>query len=164
MIYLSLGSNLNSKYGGRIESIKKTINLLKENNFKIVKVSKLYETPSYPNKNYPKFINIIIMVKYKNNLNTLFKKIKEIEKKMGRLSKKKNFPRTCDIDVIDFNGVILNSAKIVLPHPKAHKRNFVLYPLKDVNSNWKHPVKNLKINKLIKKLSEKMRNEIKRVK
>ena len=83
---------------------------------------------------------------------------------MFRLKKNKNHPRTCDIDIIDFNGLILSSKNITVPHPRAHKRNFVLLPLKEIAPNWTHPKYKLKIRFLIKKLSLKSRNEITRVK
>ena len=52
---------------------------------------------------------------------------------MERIRSIKNAPRTCDIDIIDFKGQIIENSLIKLPHPRAHERNFVLYPLKDVN-------------------------------
>jgi len=164
MIYLSLGSNLKSKYGDRFKNIKKIISLLKKEKFTVLKTSSFYETPSYPIKNKPKFINIIVQVKFTYGLESLFKKISLIEKKMGRIRKKKNQSRTCDIDVVDYNGIISRTKKIFLPHPKAHKRNFVLYPLKEVFPRWVHPKNKYKINKLINNLSQKLKNEIKLVK
>ena len=73
MILLGLGSNLPSKFGNRFKTIKKTISLLKKEKFTILKTSSFYETPSYPKKNKPKFINIVIKVKFKYSLETLFK-------------------------------------------------------------------------------------------
>ena len=83
---------------------------------------------------------------------------------MDRKRNLKNAPRTCDIDIIDFKGQILNNKRLNIPHPKAHLRNFVLYPLNDINSNWKHPITNKKIDFLIKKLNFEKRNEITRMK
>ena len=69
----------------------------------------------------------------------------------------KNQPRTCDIDLIDFNGKIVKTEGLSLPHPRAHERNFVLYPLKEICPNWKHPVLNKKIDFLIKKSKPKIK-------
>ena len=57
----------------------------------------------------------------------LIKNIRLIEKKLGRIKTKKNEPRVCDIDIIDFNGLIDNIKDLNLPHPRSHVRNFVLY-------------------------------------
>ena len=67
MIYLGLGSNLPSSFGDRIANINFAIELLKENNIKIIKKSSYYETPSYPNNKHPKFINIVIKIDIKWN-------------------------------------------------------------------------------------------------
>ena len=164
MIYLSIGSNLNSKFGNRFDNITKAINLLRNNKIKIKKISNFFETPSYPNKKNPKFINIIIEIEYSLKPEHLLKEIFMVERKMDRKRNLKNSPRTCDIDIIDFKGQVLNNNRLNIPHPKAHLRNFVLYPLNDINSNWKHPITNEKIDFLIKKLNFEKRNEITRMK
>ena len=55
MIYLSIGSNLNSKFGNRLDNITKAVSLLKDKKIKIKKISNFFESPSYPNKKNPKF-------------------------------------------------------------------------------------------------------------
>ncbi len=78
-----------------------------------------------------------------------------IENDLGRKRSKKNEPRICDIDIIDYDQKILkdtNNKKLILPHPEMHKRNFVLLPLYEIAQSWIHPVKKKKINKLIKLL------------
>ena len=82
---------------------------------------------------------------------------------MGRKREVKNDPRTCDIDIIDFNGLVENSDTINLPHPRICERNFVLYPLYEIYPNWTHPVNNKKIDIFIENLEIKTRNEITRV-
>jgi 2-amino-4-hydroxy-6-hydroxymethyldihydropteridine diphosphokinase len=62
-----------------------------------------------------------------NETSTLIKYLKLL-KKNWKNKQKKNQPRDCDIDIIDFNGKIINT-RINLPHPRSHLRNFVLYPL-----------------------------------
>ena len=73
---------------------------------------------------------------FDKNCNELIKKIKLIEKKMGRLKAKKNDPRIIDIDIIDFKGLLIDSGELILPHPKAHLRNFVLYPILVIYPKW----------------------------
>jgi 2-amino-4-hydroxy-6-hydroxymethyldihydropteridine diphosphokinase len=164
MIFLGIGSNLDSKYGSRISNLNKIINLLQLEKIEIVKISSVYESPSYPNKKNPKFLNIVTEIKFNSDLNELFKKIAFIEEEMGRKRTYKNEPRTCDIDVIDFNQMVLDSEKICLPHPRTHERNFVLYPLQEINAQWTHPKSNKKIHTLIDNLSFDESNEITRLK
>ena len=163
MILLNIGSNLNSTEGDRYFNLKKTLELIKYENIKIIKISSIYETPSYPNEKNPKFLNIGIQVNCNFTPEFLIKKFNKIEKTLQRIRGVKNQPRTCDIDLIDYEGKILNSKKLTIPHPKAHLRNFVLFPIKEIFPTWIHPVLNRKIDFLIKKLSFKLRNEITRL-
>ena len=67
MIHLNIGSNLSSKFGWRSNNISKAIELLIDRKLKIRKISNFYETPSYPNKKMPKFLNVGILADYKND-------------------------------------------------------------------------------------------------
>ena len=164
MILLNIGSNLDSKKGNRLFNLKKTLKLISLENIKIISTSSIYETPSYPNKKNPKFLNIGIKVECDDSPECLIKKFNKIEKKLQRIRGVKNQPRTCDIDLIDYDGKILNSKRLTIPHPKAHLRNFVLFPIKEISPKWIHPILNKKIDLLIKKLSYKLRNEITKIK
>ena len=144
--YLSIGSNL----GARKENIEKAKFQLKEHGIKFIAVSKYYETQSWPNPNYPKYLNIILKIVCHHDPLSLLNICKKIEINLGRKKSKKNSPRICDIDIIDFHGMKLNiKSKLYLPHKRMHKRNFVLIPLFEIEKNWKHPSKKLDIKTLI---------------
>ena len=165
MIHLNIGSNLSSFFGSRYDNIVIAINLLIESKLKISKISNFYETPSYPNKRLPKFLNIGILANYNQSHFDLLKQIKFIEKKIGRKKTKKNEPRVIDIDIIDFNGKIKNKnlKNLILPHPRSHLRNFVLYPILQIDPNWSHPILKKNARFLINNLSQKSRIEITRL-
>ena len=164
MIFLNVGSNLSSTKGDRLFNLKKTLELITTENIEIIKISSTYETPSYPDEKNPKFLNIGLEVKCEYSPTSLIKKFNNIEKKLQRVRGLKNRPRTCDIDLIDYNSKIINTKIISTPHPRAHLRNFVLFPLKEIYPMWIHPILNKKIDFLIKKLSFKLRNEITKIK
>jgi len=163
MIFLGIGSNLDSRSGNRFENIKKTIFFLNLEKIKILKYSSFYESPSYPKKTNPKFINNIVEVETNFSPIILLKKINKIEKIMGRIRSIKNEPRVCDIDIIDYNNNIINSKSLNLPHKSVENRNFVLFPLKEICPNWIHPVTNRKIDILINNLDIAKRNEITKI-
>lgn len=164
MIYINIGSNINSKKGNRIYNLNKSINLINSQEIKIIKVSGIYETPSYPNEKNPKFLNVCLAIKSKKRPDELIKLFKIIEKKLQRKRGQRNQPRTCDIDIIDYEKKIIKTKSLIAPHPRAHLRNFVLFPLQEVCPSWSHPILNKKIQLLIKKLNFKLRNEITRLK
>ena len=163
MIHLNIGSNLNSKFGTKFDNITIATKLLIESGIKINKISNFYRTPSYPNQNFPNFLNIGILLDFKKNYFDLLKNINLIEKKIGRLKTKKNDPRVIDIDIIDFNGIVEDSSDLTLPHPKTHLRNFVLYPILEIDPKWSHPILDKNAQYLINKLSQKSRIEITRL-
>ena len=153
IVYLSIGSNL----GNKVLNIEKTKYLLLRKNIKILYCSSFYETLSWPNPKFPRFLNIVIKINTTLDPKDLFLLIKSIEKKIGRKKSAKNYPRLCDIDIIDFNNKNLNFSskdqKIIIPHPRMHNRNFVLIPMYQINKNWIHPKKSEKITDLLSKLS-----------
>jgi len=163
MIHINIGSNLDSKYGTKFKNISIAINLLIDSKVKIKKISNFYETPSYPNKKLPKFANIGLLAEYDLNHTKLIKEISLIEKKIGRVKSKRNDPRVCDIDIIDFNGLIKRNKLLKLPHPRSHTRNFVLYPIKEIDPKWIHPISKKNVDFLINELSQNSRIEITRL-
>ena len=91
--------------------------------------------------------------------------MQSIELKLGRVRVKKNGPRTCDIDIIDYDKKILNEKNnpLILPHPRMSKRNFVLLPLFEIEKSWKHPKSRINIVKLISSLPMKDLRSIKQL-
>ena len=168
MIFLALGSNLSSSFGDRFENINLAVSLLDNYGLKIIKKSDFYETYSYPIKENPKFINIVVSVKTHLSPEDLMSVLLLIEKKLERKRNKKNDPRTCDIDIIDYNGQISSfkykNLTLDLPHTKLNSRNFVLFPLQEIFPNWKHPKTEEIIGSLINKLSEENRKSILKIK
>ena len=163
IVYLSIGSNL----GNKKNNIEKAKYLLETNKIKIVKSSNIYETHSWPNKNHPKFYNIVVKIITQLKPLNLFLTIKNIEKKLGRKKSKANSPRTCDIDILDYKGfsckLVVNNDKLLIPHSRLHNRNFVLFPLFEVDKNWKHPLKKTKIQDLIRNLDNSSLYSIKQI-
>tara|TARA_Y100001935_G_C17176078_1_gene442695 strand:+ start:223 stop:735 length:513 start_codon:yes stop_codon:yes gene_type:complete len=146
-IYLAIGSNL----GNRKDYIEKAKFKLSQNKVFILKSSNFYESLSWPNPKDPKFLNIVIKVSTNYTPLNLINKCHEIERSLGRNKNKRNAPRTCDIDIIDFKRKIV-SKNITLPHPRMHKRSFVLFPLFEIDKDWKHPKNKNHIKNLIMSL------------
>ena len=146
-IYLGIGSNLgNRRY--KIEQAKYELSL---RNVRLIKSSNFYESLSWPDENKPKYLNIVLEVISDLKPLELLKVSKDIEISLGRKKRYKNAPRECDIDIIDYKSKKI-SQKINLPHPRMHNRNFVLFPLFELNKNWKHPKLKLNITKLLSKM------------
>ena len=156
--YLGIGSNLGDKRKN-IEHVKFKLIL---NDIKILKSSNLYESLSWPDKNNPKFVNIILQIETYKSPKDLLTICNKIENELGRKRVRKNDPRTCDIDIIDYNNLILKK-NLILPHPSMTKRNFVLLPLFEINNKWKHPKTKANIKFLINSLPIKDLRSIKQI-
>ena len=156
MFLLGLGSNLSSSFGDRFENIDLAVSYLESYKIKIINKSSFYETPSHPDIKNPKFINIVVEVSTYLSPEDLASVLIFIEEKLERKRKKKNEPRTCDIDIIDYDGKVMNfsykSLIFKVPHEKLIYRNFVLIPLKEILPNWIHPKTKDSIDVLINKL------------
>ena len=164
MIILGLGSNLPSSFGDRFNNINLAMAYLVSYDIKILKKSSFYETLSYPNQKNPKFINIVILVKTHLPPVDLMSVLIFIEEKLERKRAKKNDPRTCDIDIIDYNSQIVDfkykNLNLTIPHEKLVYRNFVLIPLHEILPEWQHPETKDSIDVLINKLSNEDKNSI----
>ncbi|MFA6305275.1 MAG: 2-amino-4-hydroxy-6-hydroxymethyldihydropteridine diphosphokinase [Candidatus Gracilibacteria bacterium] len=126
--YLSLGSNL----GNREFFLKKAISEIKKT-AKIKKKSKIYETSPVGYKKQEDFLNMVIGIETTLSPQKLLKKLQEIEKKLGRERKTKNGPRTIDIDILTYEDTIVDEPNLKIPHPRMHKRKFVLVPLLELS-------------------------------
>ncbi len=157
-VFLAIGSNL----GNRFRNIELAKIALLSNKIQILKTSSYYETLSWPNTKDPKFINIVLKIRTSLKVVDLLNLCKKIEILLGRKKLKRNSPRTCDIDILDYDKET-NHNRINLPHPRMHKRNFVLIPLFEISKNWEHPISKLHIKTLILKLSNKDITSIKKI-
>ena len=161
LAYLAIGSNL----GNKINNIETTKFELERHKIKILKSSSNYLSESWPNSLMPKYINAVIKIKTSLLPLELLNICNQIELKLGRFRSKKNAPRTCDIDIIDYNKLILveNKQQLILPHPRMTKRNFVLLPLFEIEKSWKHPKSKINIVNLINSLPIKDLRSIKQI-
>ena len=158
MIYLGIGSNL----GNRKSNIEKAKFNIIQNGIRIIKSSNYYESLSWPDLKKPKFLNIVLQVRSNLTPLKLIQICKKIEKSLGRKEGPRNSPRVCDIYIIDFKRQQSNK-KIVLPHPRMHARNFVLFPLFELNKNWSHPQSKNHIKTLILSLPDRDIRSIKQI-
>ena len=164
MFLLGLGSNLSSSFGDRFENLNLAISYLETYQIKIINRSSFYETPSYPDIKNPKFINLVVDVSTYLLPEDLASVLIFVEEKLERKRIKKNEPRTCDIDIIDYNGKVMEftykNLIFKVPHEKLIYRNFVLFPLQEVAPKWAHPKTKDSIDVLINNLSNEEQKSI----
>ena len=157
-IYLAIGSNL----GNKKNNIEKAKFILSQNNVMILKSSSFYESPSWPNPTFPKFLNIVLKINTNLKPLKLLDLCKKIESQLGRKKTSRNSPRVCDIDILDYNKKVMKNG-LVLPHPRLHTRNFVILPLFEINKHWVHPISKSTIKGLLSSLPNRDIRSIKQI-
>ena len=142
MIYIGIGSNLNgNKNETPLENCKKAIYELKKE-VNISKISSWYKSEPIPKSNQSWYVNGVIQINTNKSSLDLLKFILNIEENFGRTRKKRNEARILDLDIIDYKKkIIFIQNKLIIPHPRMHKRAFVLLPLMELNPKWIHPIK-----------------------
>ena len=149
-IYLSIGSNK----GNRYSFIKEALRLIRKDIGKVILMSKIYETKSW-GFHSDDFLNICIMIKSELFPAELLNKLKNIEDRIGRIrNSTKILAREIDIDILFYSDKIVNNEDLIIPHPRLHLRNFVLYPLNDIASDFIHPILLKPINELLEECED----------
>ena len=106
----------------------------------------LTEPVGYRDQNW--FLNCVIRLITEKKPNDLLNLIQDIEKRLKRVRKIKNGPRTIDLDILFYKERIIKTDTLIIPHPRLHLRNFVLTPLCEIAPDFIHPIFGKTIYKL----------------
>ncbi|MBI5969554.1 MAG: 2-amino-4-hydroxy-6-hydroxymethyldihydropteridine diphosphokinase [Deltaproteobacteria bacterium] len=149
--FISIGSNT----GDKSFNCRKAIERLSENPaIAVVKKSSFYDTPPWGYKDQPSFVNAAIEITTSLSPGELLENLKTIESGMGRVETLRWGPRVVDLDLIFYNGLIMESETLTLPHPLAHERAFVLAPLLEIAPEFVHPVLKKTVSELLAGLKD----------
>ena len=152
-IIIGIGGNLKSNDGTHpIKVAMKAIRYFNDYSINVTNQSSWYETEPIPKSKQPNYFNCIVFANTILNELDVLKSLHEIEYKLGRRRRVVNEARVIDLDLIDYSNKILQNKEIVVPHPRAHQRKFVMEPLAELDANWIHPILKINVNKILMKL------------
>ena len=151
MILIALGANLPSPAGKPADTLNAALAGFAVRSITIEKRSGFYQSLAWPNPSDPPFINAVAAVRTNFSPSALLAALHEVEDSFGRKRAEPNAPRTLDLDILDYDGKVEHGPP-VLPHPRMEGRAFVLFPLRDVAPDWRHPVSGRSISELISAL------------
>ncbi|MBI5207857.1 MAG: 2-amino-4-hydroxy-6-hydroxymethyldihydropteridine diphosphokinase [Candidatus Firestonebacteria bacterium] len=152
IIYLGLGSNSGNRKNNIIQAVK----LLSLNNrIKVIDISSFYETEPVGYKNQPVFLNCVLKIRTGIAPLLLLSLLKEIEKRLGRVKNIRFGPRNIDLDILMYGNDIIKYKTLIIPHPRMHKRRFVLEPMVEISKRKLHPVYKKTVSSLLKSLTDK---------
>ena len=117
----------------------------------VVKVSKLYETDPEGGPPQDKFLDGAAEVLTHLTPHELLALLKVIEKNIGRTpSTVKWGPREIDLDILLYDGTVMNEHDLVIPHPQLHLRRFMIEPLSEISPDAVHPVLNKTASEILR--------------
>jgi len=136
LVYLGLGSNMGDRRGMLCKAIEK----LEARDLRIRRVSTIYETAPVELADQRWFLNLVAEAETGLFPMQLLGRVQRVENQLGRKRVMTKGPRTIDIDILFYGGSVIDSPRLVIPHPSAHKRRFVLEPLAELAPDLRHPV------------------------
>lgn len=152
MVIISIGSNLKN----RIENCRNGIKAIEGlEDVEITGSSRFYQTAPVGYEDQDWFVNAVVRIETKLAPHELLKLLKSIERDLGRTESAIKFgPRILDMDIIFYDDTIIDSKGLVIPHPRMHKRAFVLQPLCDIDPDIVHPLIKKDMRCLLKDLND----------
>lgn len=149
-VFIALGSNL----GDRAANLDAAIEAM-EPDVHPRQCSPVYETPPWGYLDQPKFLNQVIEAETSLSPARLLEYLKRIEVKVGRKETFRFGPRMIDLDIIFYNGEVIDSPPLIIPHPRLAERSFVLMPLADLAPDYRHPILGDSVSEMLAKVDTK---------
>jgi len=133
---LALGSNLGDRGATIVQAVTR---LAQADGVEVTAASTLVETvaltPSGPDASAPSYLNGVVLIETTLQPERLLELANSIETDLGRVRGERWADRTLDIDLVDVEGIALESERLTLPHPRAAERSFVLAPWLEVDAD-----------------------------
>ena len=107
---------------------------------KILKRSGWWRSAAWPDPNGPEYRNGVALVEANGPPEAVLASLLRLEAEMGRQRSARNAPRTLDLDLIAHGREVRDESGLILPHPRAHQRLFVMGPLAEIAPAWRHTV------------------------
>ncbi len=151
--FISVGSN----QGDRLSNCCRGIAALcAEAAVRLVARSPFYETEPVDYTDQQWFLNAAVKIETDLAPLALLAHVQTVQKKLGRLDGGIRFgPRVLDLDIIFYDSLILETPHLTIPHPRMHKRRFVLQPICDIDSSVVHPILGQDVKTILNQMEDK---------
>ena len=154
-VIIGIGGNIYSTGGYHpVKICNEAIRSFQDYSIKVKKQSKWYNSKPIPRSDQPDFFNCVVIGSTNLNEHDVLNSLHKIEAKFGRTRTKINESRSIDLDLIDYSNKVHQDNNLIIPHPRAHLRKFVMGPLAEINPNWIHPVLKISVFEILKRLNK----------
>lgn len=139
-VIVALGCNDKGVWASCIESLEATLARFRAEGIDVLARSSWWSSQAWPDPTDPPFLNGVVIVRTAHDPGALMRKLARIEDVFGRRRSVRNAPRTLDLDLIAYGRLSGDLDGLILPHPRAAERLFVMGPLAEIAPDWEHPV------------------------
>ena len=153
MILLALGSNRPGPWGSPEETVRAALARLHGGGIRLKRCSRLIISAPFGITDQPPFVNAVAEIETALSPEALLERLHLIERMAGRRRTLRWGPRTLDLDLLDYHGLVrAPPGRPVLPHPGIAQRIFVLAPIAEIAPRWRHPVSRLTAPAMLRRL------------
>jgi 2-amino-4-hydroxy-6-hydroxymethyldihydropteridine diphosphokinase len=153
MILVALGSNRSGPWGNPHETVTRALSMLNRGGLKLKRASRLLKSSPFGITEQPDFVNAVAEIETSLPPGALMQKLHHIERMAGRRRNLRWGPRSLDLDLIDYHGMIRTGPhRPTLPHPGIAERIFVLAPISEIAPRWRHPQTRLTAAAMLRRL------------
>jgi 2-amino-4-hydroxy-6-hydroxymethyldihydropteridine diphosphokinase len=139
-VLIALGSSLAGQFAGREALLEAALGRFADAKLTVVRRSSWWRSASWPDPSLPEYLNGLALVETGLGPRETLAALRRIEEAFGRTHGATNAPRTLDLDLVAHGRSVIDEPGLVLPHPRAHERLFVMGPLAEIAPGWVHPV------------------------
>ncbi|ATQ44961.1 2-amino-4-hydroxy-6-hydroxymethyldihydropteridine diphosphokinase [Caulobacter mirabilis] len=136
---MALGSNLAGPYGSCEALLEAALAAFPARGLTVIARSGWWRSAAWPDPTAPAFVNGVVLAETRSGPAEALAILHALERDFGRVRSETNAARTLDLDLIAHGRAVLAGPGLVLPHPRAHERLFVMGPLAQVAPEWRHP-------------------------
>ncbi|MEK4563191.1 2-amino-4-hydroxy-6-hydroxymethyldihydropteridine diphosphokinase [Alkalihalobacillus sp. FSL R5-0424] len=151
-VYISLGSNMESRFGYLEKAISK-LRLMKDS--EVTAVSSIYETDPVGYVDQPSFLNLVVCLNTTLSPFELLAETQQIENQLGRKREIRWGPRTIDLDILLYDQENMKMESLTLPHPRMWQRSFVIIPLLELAPDLSFDLQGVTLKEVYNQLQDK---------
>ena len=139
-VFVALGCNDKGVWADCTEALEAALARFRAEGIDVKARSSWWRSQAWPDPTDPPFLNGVVMVRTAHDPQALMAALGRIEEAFGRMRGARNAPRTLDLDLIAYGREQGDCGGLILPHPRAAERLFVMGPLAEIAPGWVHPV------------------------
>ena len=141
-VIVALGCNDKGAWSSCREALEAALARFRSEGVDVVARSSWWSSKAWPDPTDPPFLNGVAVVRTQHDPHQLMTALGRIEDAFGRQRTVRNAPRTLDLDLIAYGRLAGDLDGLILPHPRAAERRFVMGPIAEVAADWPHPTRN----------------------